>query len=177
MPTKKHESYSHVFTTRREPNNIIHRGSVIVSGKESERFLEDLLIADDKSNNTRNKYLWITTRMPLLIFLALKREMTSRERHCFHLCLYRFVLIVGVNADLITNLTYILLRHIMQYDYDWCLREMKDRMGANWERCVDLTEDYNNLDTTKFCFSLLKVSDDVAHRFCRMNFIVFYLCK
>ena len=142
MPTKKHESYSHVFTTRRASNNIIHRESMIITGRESERFLKDLLIADDKSNDTRNKYLWITTRTLLLIIfssLSREREMTSQERHCFHLCLNRFVLIVGVNADLITNLTYILLRHIMQYDYDWCLHEMKGRMAANWERCVDLS--------------------------------------
>jgi len=49
---------------------IIHRGSVIVSGRESERFIEDSLAADDKSGDITNKYLCVTT---LLIFLALEK--------------------------------------------------------------------------------------------------------
>ena len=132
MPTKKHESYSHVFTTRWASNNIIHRESVIVTGRESERFLKDLLIADDKSNDTRNMYLWITTRMLLLIIFS------SRERNdfagealfpsmsepfhinCWCKCWFNYESYVYF----ITS-CYAIWLQLM-------LREMKDRMAANW---------------------------------------------
>lgn len=132
MPTKQQESYSHVFTRRASNNSSWIDDSF---WKENPReFLEDLLIADDKAGDITNKYLCIATRIALLIFLPLSREINLRERHCFHLWLHRSILIANVNAHLIVNLAYILLRHITQCDYDWYLCEMRDRKGANRKR-------------------------------------------
>lgn len=123
MPTKRGTKVILTFLPLAE-RQIIYRGSVIVSGEDPGRFLEDLLlITDDKSGDITNKYLRITTRMPLLIFLALGREVNSRRRHCFPLQPHRSILIV--NARLIANLAYILLRHITQCNYDRYLRYVK----------------------------------------------------
>lgn len=74
--------------------------------------MEDLLIADDKSDDITNKY-------SLRHSYAVINTFSSRERNNFagealFPRLHRFILIVGVNADLIANLAYILLRHITQ---------------------------------------------------------------
>lgn len=111
MPTKRGMKVILTFLPL-AVRQIIYRGSAIVSAGESERFLEDLLIADDKSDDITNKY----SLRHAVINIFSSRERNNFAGEALFPRLHLSILIVGVNADLIANLACILLRHITQCD-------------------------------------------------------------